>query len=205
MHTSARAHMQLSVDTYLTKSRHYRVLDFGSQAAGDGHTHREVLVGYDVDYVGVDVVPGENVDVVMTKPYRVPMKSNSVDLVITGSAFEHIPFMWASFLEISRVVKPGGLIFLTAPSRGHIHFTVDCWRYYRRCLLGTTRPCVPASAQHALDRISCGFACGAISIDPTETTGGSQCPGNGPGSPVHSVPTPAAATSNRAHRGMTGS
>lgn len=49
---------------------------------------------------------------------------------ITGSAFEHIPFMWASFLEISRVLRPGGLIFLTAPSRGHIHFDMDCWRFY---------------------------------------------------------------------------
>ena len=130
MHTSALAHMQLSVDTYLRKDRHYDVLDFGSQAAGNRRTHREVLVGYDVDYVGVDVVPGENVDVVMAKPYRVPLKSNSFDLVITGSAFEHIPFMWASFLEISRVLRPGGLIFLTAPSRGHIHFDMDCWRFY---------------------------------------------------------------------------
>jgi SAM-dependent methyltransferase len=89
-----------------------------------------VLVGYDVSYVGVDVVEGENVDVVMAKPYRIPMKSNSFDLVITGSAFEHIPFMWASFLEITRVLRPGGLIFLTAPSRGHIHFDMDCWRFY---------------------------------------------------------------------------
>ncbi len=130
MHTSALAHMKLSVDTYLRTDRHYDVLDFGSQRAGNGHTHREVLTGYDVDYTGVDVTAGENVDLVMRKPYRVPMKSNSVDLVITGSAFEHIPFPWASFLEISRVVKPGGLIFLTAPSRGHIHWEIDCWRYY---------------------------------------------------------------------------
>jgi SAM-dependent methyltransferase len=130
MHTSAMAHMQLSVDTYLRKDRHYDVLDFGSQAAGNGRTHREVLAGHDVSYVGVDVVAGENVDLVMRKPYRIPAKSNTFDLVITGSAFEHIPFMWASFLEISRVVKPGGLIFLTAPSRGHIHFDMDCWRFY---------------------------------------------------------------------------
>jgi SAM-dependent methyltransferase len=130
MHTSAMAHMKLSVDTYLRKDRHYDVLDFGSQAAGNGRTHREVLVDYDIDYVGVDVVAGENVDIVMTKPYRVPMKTNSVDVVITGSAFEHIPFMWASFLEISRVLRPGGLILLTAPSRGHIHFEMDCWRFY---------------------------------------------------------------------------
>jgi len=130
MHTSALAHMQLSVDTYLKKHRHYDVLDLGSQAAGNMRTHREVLVGYDVDYVGVDVVAGPNVDIVMTKPYRIPVKSNSYDLVITGSAFEHIPFMWASFLEIARVLRPGGLVFLTAPSRGHIHFEQDCWRFY---------------------------------------------------------------------------
>jgi SAM-dependent methyltransferase len=130
MHTSALAHMQLSVDTYLKKGRHYDVLDLGSQAAGNMRTHREVLVGYDVDYVGVDVVDGPNVDIVMTKPYRIPVKSNSFDLVITGSAFEHIPFMWASFLEVARVLRPGGLVFLTAPSRGHIHFDLDCWRFY---------------------------------------------------------------------------
>jgi SAM-dependent methyltransferase len=130
MHTSAMAHMRLSVETYLKKDRHYDVLDFGSQAAGNMRTHREVLAGYDVTYTGVDVVAGPNVDVVMRKPYRVPCRSNSFDLVITGSAFEHIPFMWASFLEISRVLRPGGLIFLTAPSRGHIHFEVDCWRFY---------------------------------------------------------------------------
>jgi len=130
MHTSAMAHMKLSVDTYLRKNRHYDVLDFGSQAAGNGRTHREVLVDYDINYVGVDVVAGDNVDVVMAKPYRIPMKTNSVDVVITGSAFEHIPFMWASFLEISRVLRPGGLILLTAPSRGHIHFEMDCWRFY---------------------------------------------------------------------------
>lgn len=130
MHTSAMNHMQLSVQTYLHKDKHYDVLDFGSQAAGNGRTHREVLAGHDVTYTGVDVVAGENVDVVMRKPYRVPFKADSFDLVITGSAFEHIPFMWASFLEICRVVRPGGLIFLTAPSRGHIHFEMDCWRYY---------------------------------------------------------------------------
>ncbi len=130
MHTSARNHMQLSVDTYLSKDRHYDVLDFGSQVAGDGHSHRETLMGYDVSYTGVDIAPGQNVDVVMKKPYRVPLRSSSVDVVITGQTFEHIPFMWASFMEISRVLRPGGLILLTVPSRGHIHFTADCWRFY---------------------------------------------------------------------------
>ncbi|WP_200800159.1 methyltransferase domain-containing protein [Jatrophihabitans endophyticus] len=123
-------HMRLSVEQYLKRDRHYDVLDFGSQAAGNGRTHREVLVDHDVTYTGVDVVAGENVDIVMAKPYRIPARARSFDVVITGSAFEHIPFMWASFLEIARVLRPGGLVFLTAPSRGHIHFDMDCWRFY---------------------------------------------------------------------------
>lgn len=130
MHNSAMAHMQLSVNTYLRKERHYDVLDFGSQVAGNMRTHRDLLEGYDVSYTGVDVVPGQNVDLVMKKPYRIPARSNCFDLVMTSSAFEHIPFMWASFLEICRVLRPGGLIFLIAPSRGHIHFEMDCWRFY---------------------------------------------------------------------------
>ena len=130
MHDTAMAHMGLSVDQYLKRDRHYDVLDVGSHAAGNMRTHRELFTEHDVTYTGTDVSAGPNVDVVMRKPYRLPFRSKSFDVVLTNSAFEHIPFMWASFLEISRVVKPGGLIFLTAPSRGHIHFTVDCWRYY---------------------------------------------------------------------------
>lgn len=66
-------------------------------------------------YTGVDVRPGANVDRVMTAPYRVPVKSSSADVVLSGQAFEHIPFFWASMLEIARVLKPGGLAFVTAP------------------------------------------------------------------------------------------
>ena len=66
----------------------------------------------------------------MDKPYRIPLKSNSLDVVMTNQVFEHIPFPWASFIEITRVLRPGGLLFLVAPSRGHRHGTNDAWRYY---------------------------------------------------------------------------
>ena len=58
------------------------------------------------------------------------MRSNSADVVISGQTFEHIPFIWASIMEISRVLKPGGHAFIIAPSRGHIHNVQDCWRFY---------------------------------------------------------------------------
>ena len=66
----------------------------------------------------------------MTKPYSIPAASKSQDVVISGSVFEHIPFFWASMLEVARVLRPGGLWFVTVPSRGHKHSAIDCWRFY---------------------------------------------------------------------------
>jgi SAM-dependent methyltransferase len=88
------------------------------------------LQDYDCDYTGVDIRAGANIDVVMTKPYRIPLKSRSFDVVLSGQVFEHVPFFWASLLEIARVMKPRAYFFLTVPSRGHRHSTYDCWRVY---------------------------------------------------------------------------
>ena len=120
-----------SIHTHLAKDRHYDVLDFGS-FINEGQTahHRSLLADYDCSMLGVDIQAGRNVDRVMTKPYSIPVDTNSQDLVITGQVFEHIPFPWASILEIARVLRPQGLLFLTAPSRGHHHSTYDLWRYY---------------------------------------------------------------------------
>ena len=93
-------------------------------------THSALFADLDATIVGIDVEQRHNVDIVMKKPYRVPLKSNSVDVVVSGQTFEHIPFFWASMLEIGRVLKPGGIFILTVPSRGHPHTKVDCWRYY---------------------------------------------------------------------------
>jgi SAM-dependent methyltransferase len=118
------------IKKYLSKDTHYDVLDFGSWASKQTINHRQLLEGYRISYTGVDIQAGPNVDVVMQKPYRIPIASNSQDLVISGQAFEHIPFPFASFLEIARVLRPGGHVFLTAPSRGQRHYVYDLWRYY---------------------------------------------------------------------------
>lgn len=116
MHRSAYEQMQLCVAAYLPTGRRVHVVDLGSRVSdGQKLTHRTLLEGYDVAYTGVDVRPGANVDRVMTAPYRVPVRSAGADVVLSGQAFEHIPFFWASMLEIARVLKPGGLAFVTAP------------------------------------------------------------------------------------------
>lgn len=126
--------MQGCVDEFVPREGRLTVVDFGSRTTQkrlDRHmTHRGLLGDRDLEWIGVDIRKGPNVDVVMKKPYRVPLKSGSVDVVISGQVFEHIPFFWASALEIARLLKPGGLFLMTVPSRGHTHTSVDCWRYY---------------------------------------------------------------------------
>jgi SAM-dependent methyltransferase len=93
-------------------------------------THRSLLDGYDVAYTGVDVREGNNIDKVMPEPYSIPLKGKSIDVVLSGQVFEHVPFFWASLLEIARVMRPRALLLMTVPSRGHVHTDQDCWRFY---------------------------------------------------------------------------
>src|SRR3954468_5064015 len=123
--------MALSVQRYMEKGRRYDVLDFGSGTSpNQTMTHRSILDGYEIAYTGVDVREGNNIDTVMPKPYRIPIKSRSVDIVLSGQVFEHVPFFWASLLEVARVMKPEAHFFMTVPSRGHEHTDYDCWRVY---------------------------------------------------------------------------
>jgi SAM-dependent methyltransferase len=131
VHPSAMNLMGGFIANNLDKKKHYDLLDFGSFInVGQTLNHRQLLEEYDVTYTGVDIQAGRNVDIQMTQPYKIPLPSSSQDVVLSGQVFEHIPFPWASILEIARVLRTGGVFMMTVPSRGHHHSTYDCWRYY---------------------------------------------------------------------------
>jgi SAM-dependent methyltransferase len=123
--------MSQAMATYLPRGTRLDILELGSGTSpGQTRTHRRLLEGVDHSYIGVDVREADNVNIVMPQPYTIPARSRSKDVVICGSVFEHVPFFWASSLEVARILRPGGLWFVTVPSRGHKHTQVDCWRYY---------------------------------------------------------------------------
>lgn len=123
--------MSKTLATHLSTRRRYDIIDLGAAVSrGQTLTHRDLVDPYVGSYTGVDIVDNPNVDVVMARPYTIPLPSRTADVVISGQAFEHIPFPWVTAMEIRRVLKPGGLAILTAPSRGHAHDVHDCWRYY---------------------------------------------------------------------------
>jgi SAM-dependent methyltransferase/uncharacterized coiled-coil protein SlyX len=82
-------------------------------------------------YVGVDIEDGAGVDAVLEDPSRFPFEDESFDLVVSTSCFEHDRMFWLTFLEICRVLKTGGFIYLNAPSNGQYHsYPYDNWRFY---------------------------------------------------------------------------
>lgn len=131
MHPSQYEHMKRGMARYLPEGKHLDVLELGSATSpGQTRTHRSLFDGIDHDYFGVDVRDGPTVDAVMRQPYSIPARSKSQDVVVCGSVLEHVPFFWVSILEMNRVLRVGGLIFITVPSRGHKHSPIDCWRTY---------------------------------------------------------------------------
>ena len=112
------------------RTKKLRILDVGSMDVNG--SYREIFDDSSWYYVGADVTPGKNVDMILDDPYRwngIP--TESVDILVSGQAFEHIEYFWLTMLEITRVLKSGGICCLIAPSGGFEHrYPVDCWRFY---------------------------------------------------------------------------
>lgn len=81
-------------------------------------------------YIGVDMSAGPNVDIVANAS-NLPFTDNTIDIIISSSNFEHDDCFWETFLELCRIVKKNGYIYINAPSAGIYHgFPGDCWRFY---------------------------------------------------------------------------
>ena len=132
MHKSSFDKMLAFKNKYLDASMDQPIviLDLGSLDVNG--SYKEIFDQPDWCYRGIDMAPGKNVDIVLQNPYHwKEIASNSADVIISGQAFEHIEFFWISMIEIARVLKPGGLCCIIAPSGGYEHkYPVDCWRFY---------------------------------------------------------------------------
>jgi len=128
--------MQWIVKNYLEplagRGRRLTVLDVGSaKVDGQPKCYRELFDPKKFDYTGLDMVAGENVDIVAKNPYHFDMiADNSFDIVVSGQAFEHTEFFWITTEEIARVLKPEGYFCMVVPHRWQRHCCpVDCWRF----------------------------------------------------------------------------
>jgi SAM-dependent methyltransferase len=132
MHESSLDNMRAFKQKYLQgmENEELLILDLGSLDVNGSYR-----AYFDIPpwtYRGIDTVSGKNVDIVLMNRYNWrEIQSNSVDVLISGQAFEHIEFFWIVMLEVARILKPKGLCCIIAPSGGFEHrYPVDCWRFY---------------------------------------------------------------------------
>jgi len=99
------------------------VLDLGC-----GHRPYEHLLPKNAICVGMD-------DDAKRRPHivgsclAIPVKDASFDSVMCNQVIEHVPRPWDALREISRVLRPGGLLYLTVPQCWGLHY--EPYDYYR--------------------------------------------------------------------------
>jgi SAM-dependent methyltransferase len=127
MHKTAFNIGGLAIQTYGSGAG-TRILEIG---AYDVNGSLRQHVKPDMHYVGVDIEAGPGVDIVVELGKPLPFDAESFDLILASSVFEHDPAFWSTFLELTRVVRKGGYIYINAPSNGGFHrFPEDHWRFY---------------------------------------------------------------------------
>jgi SAM-dependent methyltransferase len=128
LHDTARLTGERFFQIYAADLTDGTVLDVGSM---DVNGTLRPFVPDAMSYCGVDLAAGPNVTVVLDDPYRFPFGHEEFDVVTSTSCLEHDEFFWLTFVEMARVLKPGGFIYLNAPTGGAVHnHPIDCWRFY---------------------------------------------------------------------------
>lgn len=149
--------------------KNVEVVDFGS---GDiNGNNREFFE--DSNYIGVDVIPAPNVDMV-SKCHESNIEQGSKDTVISAEMLEHDPFWRESLLHMYNCLKPGGLLIITCATTGrpehgtrrttpqHCYATIgglrEFWDYYRNITESDVREVFSNSSFKNLEFFTTEFA-----------------------------------------------
>ena len=127
MHDTAMQIGSKFIATYASPARRL-ILEIGAQDLNGSLRH---VCPPHCLYLGLDVEHGKGVDVTIDPSRPLPLRAEFSDLTISTSQMEHDPRFWSTFLELCRVTRKGGLIYLSVPSNGVYHsYPIDAWRFY---------------------------------------------------------------------------
>ena len=113
---------------FISLERGAVIVDFG---CGNGRVIQEMKkINPQAEYIGLDVSEMALKSAAAILPdckfYKIedgenlPLENNSIDFVFSSEVIEHIYDIENAFLEISRILKPGGKLLLTTPYHGLI-------------------------------------------------------------------------------------
>ena len=111
--------MILNQEMYLAKAVPQTsgpILEIGSKNHGGATNFRRLYEG--IAYTGVDMQPGENVDVVFDLTRRPPaeiLPPEHFSLIICSAVLEHVDRSWLMAEQLVRLLMPGGRLFVAVP------------------------------------------------------------------------------------------
>jgi len=95
---------------YCKKYFHGQLLDVG---AGNGK-YKGMLSGQTDKYFAVDIAPGPNIDLV-ADIHNTGLPDASFDTIVCTQVIEHVKNPFRVLEEIKRLLRPGGVCFVSAP------------------------------------------------------------------------------------------
>lgn len=116
MHDQARRFLNFVFQTIVAPeaSAIRTMLDCGS---GDINGNNRQYCPPTARYIGNDLCPGSNVDLVC-ETGAITLDSDSLDVIVSSECFEHDLKYEASLRNIHRMLRPGGLFIFTCASTG---------------------------------------------------------------------------------------
>lgn len=90
--------------------------------------YRPLFTGID-RYLSVDVDPGRR-PMLVADACSLPILDRVADSVFCSEVIEHVPDPDGLMAEVRRVLKPGGMLLLTAPMSWNLHYAPNDFRRY---------------------------------------------------------------------------
>ena len=108
-----------------------RVIEIGSKNE-NGEIRPDVLSFNPGEYVGIDIIKGEGVDIICDAEEMLDrFGKEGFDIGVTSDTLEHVVNWKKIISNMKNICRPNGIIFIAVPSIGSCYhpFPVDNWRY----------------------------------------------------------------------------
>ena len=132
MHPEALVEAIKFREKYLDPAARLRIVELGARDVNG--TLRELFDRPPLwTYLGADLDPGPNVDVVLADPYVWPelIEAKRFDVVLASSVLEHVGRPWQWMRSIASILKYGGYCYILTHNTWEFHeHPRDCWRVW---------------------------------------------------------------------------